>query len=97
MQILLKLIFSFFIFHNLIASANAKPKEKIVCVYTDGSQELKQAPQLERIPAKFRQNAKCGPEEIFKNQILAKPEEINLSGNIREEKINSSIGVVHIK
>ncbi len=66
-----------------------------MCVYIDKSGAFKQVNSREKVPAAFRKSAKCF-KQSQKNH-LAKPDEIELKGNVREIDMSSSIGRMELK
>lgn len=63
-----------------------------ICAYKtlEGKDEIVQS--REKVPLQYRKTMKCGL-----NQRLVKPEEIELSGNVRKESISTSIGRMEVR
>ena len=88
-----------FLFMLLAADASAKE----ICIYTDKSGTFKTAKSKASIPRKFRARAICKDEKELKAAAsrrgtqLAAPEDIELKGNIRRERLNSSLGPIDLR
>ena len=74
-----------------------------VCIYQGKSGSFKSAKGRDQIPRKYRERAICKDEKVLKAAIrargtrLAAPEDIELSGNIRRERLNSSLGPIDLR
>ena len=76
-----------------VEQATAKPSQ--LCLYTGDGGAIRQTNSLDDVPAKFRAQAKCF--SASQNQTLAKPEDIQLKGNIRRENISTPLGKVEMR
>ena len=78
---------------TLSNTALAKPND--ICVYQTKSGEIRQASSLRDVPREYKSSALCRSGDG--NNYLAKPEEIQLDGNIRTEDLNSTVGTIHLR
>ncbi len=69
------------------------------CVYQTDAGLFKTTKSLKRVPYKYRKKARCtkagAPGQ--KSQRMAKPDEIELEGNIRRETLNTSVGKIELR
>ena len=80
----------------LPAAALAKPKEnQTICEYPTRYGEIRTASSLDEVPREARSIARCHPAN--QNTNLARPEDIKLDGNQREERIVSSVGEIQLR
>lgn len=77
----------------LPALAFAKPQD--ICVYQTKTGEIRQASSLREVPHEYKSSAQCRSGDG--NNYLAKPEEIELDGNIRTEQLNSTVGTIKLR
>ncbi len=87
-------------FRTLLALALCMPAlcsgaSNEICVYQDREGKLHQVRSASDIPDDFRGMSKCYASG--QNEYLAKPEDISLKGNIREQTISSSIGRISLR
>ncbi len=75
----------------LASDAHAKPKKQELCVYKERDGSVRQTRSRDDVPRIYKGDAKCF--EVA-NDSLAKPEEMQLKGNIRTETISSNLGPV---
>jgi len=81
------------LFHILSIVAAASAAE--VCIYAGPDGTVKQVNSRQDVPAASRATAQCfSPKN---SPYLAKPEEIQLSGNTRRESLNSSVGTINLR
>ena len=66
-----------------------------VCIYQSRDGGIKQVNSLTAVPEEFRSFARCFKSK--ENPYLAKPQEIQLSGNIRRELLNSPVGPINLR
>lgn len=78
-----------------VATAEAKDPEE-VCVYTTGSGQIRQVASRADIPTSSRKSAQCFSREA-QGGGLAKPQEIELRGNVRNELITSPLGRIRLR
>jgi hypothetical protein len=77
----------------LISAGSAFANE--ACIYQSSDGTIKQVNSLTAVPEELRHFARCFQNK--ENPYLAKPQEIQLSGNIRRELLNSSVGPIHLR
>lgn len=77
----------------LLLAGSAEAAE--TCIYQTADGGVKQVNSLGSVPEQFRAFAKCFPKK--ENPYLAKPQEIQLSGNVRRELLNTPVGSVNLR
>src|SRR5262245_21610809 len=90
-----KIITACLFFFGAATTSQAAPKSDEICVYVTRYGEIMQAKSMLEIPRDSRASAQC--RSAKENSFLAKPEDIKLSGNVREDQINSTLGQVHLR
>lgn len=76
------------------SSASAAESAEI-CMYQDAQGKVVQVNSRSRIPASYREQARCfsGKDSTY----LAKPEEIELKGTVRREDMVSALGPIEVR
>lgn len=77
----------------LPSTATAQSEE--FCIYVTPSGKIEQVPSLEKVPARYQNNAKCFSTK--QAEPMAKPEEIELEGTVRKEDIGTPVGRVQLR
>jgi hypothetical protein len=76
---------------------HAEEKTKELCFFQTANGKVSQVIGKDNVPEKYSDSAKCISSNNAKGPQLAKPEEIELSGNIRREDISSSLGDIKLR
>jgi hypothetical protein len=72
---------------------NAQAQERI-CAYHDSEGNMVVRPQ-NKVPYRFKKAARC--IDAKKSNYLAKPDQIELKGNVRKEDVSSSLGRIELR
>lgn len=81
-----------------LPQAEAERKRQI-CRYITKQGKPKQVRSLYQVPTRYRDHAQCfdAGKGAPQNFHLAKPDQINLSGNIRRESMATSVGTIELR
>lgn len=80
------------LFHSTIAFA----ADEVICLYKAADGGMRQVNALSAIPPEFRSQAKCFSKSKREPQ-MAKPEEIELKGNLRSQNMVSPVGNIELR